>query len=60
MLLKYLAVQKVLSGSDRDGRLRLMGKYIGHRLVAPELDNTSWTDYRARLGESYKPLKILI
>jgi len=21
-----------------------MGKYIGHRLVAPELDNTFWTD----------------
>jgi len=40
-----LAVQKVLSGSERAGRLRLMGKYIGHRLVArPELDNTFWTD----------------
>jgi len=34
-----------LSGSDRAGRLRLMGKYIGHRLVArPEPDNTFWTD----------------
>jgi len=39
------AVQKVLSGSGRAGRLRLMGKYIGHRLVARlELDNTFWTD----------------
>jgi len=42
---KVIAVQKVLSGSGRTGRLRLMGKYIGHRLVArPELDNTFWTD----------------
>ena len=40
-----LAVQKVLSGSDRAGRLRLITKYIGHRLVArPELDSTFWTD----------------
>jgi len=40
-----LSVQKVLSGSGRAGRLRLMGQYIGHRLVAqPELDNTFWTD----------------
>jgi len=40
-----LAVQKVLSGSGRARRLRLMEKYIGHRLVArPELDNTFWTD----------------
>jgi len=40
-----LAVQKVLSGSGRARRLRLMGKYIGHRLVArQELDNTFWTD----------------
>ena len=37
-------VQKVLSGSGRAERLRLMGKYIGLRLVArPELDNTFWT-----------------
>jgi len=36
-----LAVQKVLSGSGRAGRLHLMGKYTCHRLVArPELDNT--------------------
>ena len=42
---RVLAVQKVLSGSGRAGRLRLMGKYIGHRLVArSELDNTFWTD----------------
>ena len=42
------AVQKVLSGSGRAGRLRLMGKYIGHRLVArPELDNTFWTNCTA-------------
>jgi len=35
-----LAVQKVLSGSGRAGKLRLMGKYIDYRLVArPELDN---------------------
>jgi len=40
-----LAVQKVLSGSGRAGRLRLMEKYIDHRLVArPEPDNTFWTD----------------
>ena len=40
-----LAVQKVLSGSGRAGRLRLMGKYIGHRLVArSELDNIFSTD----------------
>ena len=40
-----LAVQKVLSGSGRAGRLRLLGKYIGNRLVArPELDGTFWTD----------------
>ena len=39
-----LAVQKVLSGSGRAGRIR-MGKYIGHRLVArTELENTFWTD----------------
>jgi len=36
--------QKVSSGSGGAGRLRLMGKYIGHRLVArPEPDNTFWT-----------------
>jgi len=28
-----LAVQNVLSGSGHAGRLRLMGKYTGHRLV---------------------------
>ena len=40
-----LSVQKVLSGSDHLGRLRLMGKYIHHRLVArPELDNIFWAD----------------
>jgi len=40
-----LSVQKVLSGSGRAGRLRLTGKYIGHRVVArPELDDTFWTD----------------
>ena len=28
------------------GKLRLMGKYIGHRLAArPEMDNTFWTEY---------------
>jgi len=38
-----LAVQKVLSGSGRARRLRLMGRYIGHRLVARlELDYTFW------------------
>jgi len=48
-----LAVQKVLSGSGRAGRLRLMGKYIGHRLVArPELDNTFWTDSTNFKGQS--------
>ena len=45
MLGSVLAVHKVLSGSGRAGRLRLMEKYIGHRVVArPELDNTFWTD----------------
>jgi len=40
-----LSVQKVFSGSTRAGRLRLMGKNIGHRHVArPEPDNTFWTD----------------
>ena len=40
-----LAVQKVLSGSGRARRLRLMGKYIGHRLVArPQPDNTFCSD----------------
>jgi len=40
-----LSVQKVLSGFGPAGRLRLMGKYIGRRLVArPEPDNTFWTD----------------
>jgi len=40
-----LSVQKVLSSSGRTRKLRLMGKYIGHRLVGrPELDNTVWTD----------------
>ena len=29
---RVLSVQKVLSGSGRAGRLRLMGKYIGHSL----------------------------
>jgi len=39
-----LAVQKVLSSSGGAGRLRLMGKYIGNRLVArPEPDYTLWT-----------------
>jgi len=33
------------TGSGRAGGLRLMGKYIGHRLVArSELDSTFWTD----------------
>jgi len=32
--LKVLTVQKVLSGCGHAGRLRLRGKYIGHRLVA--------------------------
>jgi len=43
---KVLSSQKVLSGSGRAERLRFMGKYIDHRLVArPEPDNnTFWTD----------------
>jgi len=37
---KVLSSQNVSSGSGRAGRLRLMGKYVDHRLVArPELDN---------------------
>jgi len=44
-LINGLAVQKVLSGSGRAWGLRLMGKYIGHRLVArPEPDSTFRTD----------------
>jgi len=45
-LLPYvLSSQKVLSGSGRAGRLRIMGKYIDHRLVArSEPDNTFWDD----------------
>ena len=35
-----LSVQKVLSSSFRAGRLRLMGRYISHHLVArSETDN---------------------
>jgi len=34
-----------MSGSGRAGRLRFMGKYIDHRLVArPEPYNTFWDD----------------
>ena len=40
-----VSVQKVLSGTGHAGRLRLMGKYIDHRLVArPQPDNIFWTD----------------
>ena len=40
-----LSFQKVLSGSGRARRLRLMGKYIDHRLIArTEPDNTFWDD----------------
>jgi len=36
---------KILSGSNCVGRLRLIGKYIGRRLVAQtEPDKTFWTD----------------
>jgi len=39
--IEVLTSQKVLSGSGHAGRLRLMGKYIDHCLIArPELDNT--------------------
>jgi len=42
---QVLSVQKVLSGSGHARRLRLMEKYIGHRLVRrPKPDNTFWTD----------------
>ena len=45
LFISALSSQKVLSGSGRAGRLRLMGKYIDHRLVArPEPDNTFWDD----------------
>ena len=51
-----LAVQKVLPGSERAGRLRLMGEYIGYRLVARrELDNTFWTD--STYEKFYEPEK---
>jgi len=43
-VLLVLSVQKVFSGSGRVGRLRLVGKYIDHRLVRPEPVNTFWTD----------------
>jgi len=47
-----LAYQSKRSGSGRAGRLRLMGKYIGHCLLArPELDNTFWTDSTFILAE---------
>jgi len=50
-----LAVQKVLSGSGRAGRLCLIRKHIGHRLVArPELDNTFWTDSTGRANREFK------
>jgi len=40
-----LSVQKVSSCAGRAGRLRLMGRYIDHRLVArSEPDNTFWDD----------------
>ena len=40
----YWHSKKVSSGSGRAGKLRLMGKYIGHRLVArPQLGNTRET-----------------
>jgi len=50
-----LSSQKLLSSSGRAGRLRLMGKYIDHRLVArTEPDNTFWTD--STVGhKSYDP-----
>ena len=46
----YCQCKKVLYGSGRAGRLRLMEKYVGHRLVArPGEENTFWTDrYKAR------------
>jgi len=44
-----LSSQKVLSASGRAGRLRFMGKYIDHRIVArPEPDNTFWNDNTSR------------
>ena len=50
---EVLAVQKVLSGSGRARRLRLMGKYIAHRLVArSELDSTFWTNSRLNFPQT--------
>ena len=41
----FLCSISPVSSSGRAGRLRLMGKYIDHRLVArPELDISFWTD----------------
>ena len=52
-----LAVQNVLSGSGRAGRLCLMEKYLGHRLVSrPELDNTFWTDSTVSYFSNERPL----
>ena len=43
-IIKVLSSQKVLSGSGRAGRLRLMREYTDHRLVArPQPNNTFWT-----------------
>jgi len=54
MLSHMLTSQKVLSGSGRAGRLRLMGKYIDHRLVArPEPDNTFRTDSTYSRGQKW-------
>jgi len=39
MSYNVLAVQKVSSGSGRAGRLRIMEKYIGHRLVVLAVSN---------------------
>ena len=50
-----ISVQKVLSGSGSAGRLRLMGKYIGHRLVArPDPVKTFWTDRTSWKASSFQ------
>jgi len=43
------SLKGIVLGSGRAGRLRRMGKYIGHHLVAQELDNTFLNDSILRI-----------
>jgi len=54
-----LSSQKVLSGSGRAGRHRLMGKYIDHCLVArPEPVNTFWDDSTVHINFVVTPTQV--